>query len=550
MKKINKNKLVISFLSFIYSFLLVFGFSYDKRGDATLIFGSISSFLLSSLIFFLFYIAFKFIIKKIFKFIDNYKYVKKDGKIIKFKDVFERHPFATSMVIMLICWLPYIICFYPIIMSPDPSFQIKQFFGIDNKYSYYVNLLDPNVIITNHHPVLHTLLLGSCLKIGVLINNHNLGLFLYSFIQILILSSTFSYSIKYLNKINIPFKFKFLVLIVYSLVPMFPFYSMSAVKDVIFSSLVILYTISIYDLFRNKNNHISNIKYLYLFILMVLLVLFRNNGIHMILLSFPMLIWLMKNKLKKLIVLFISILAFNVSYNDFILPFFKITPGSVREKLSIPFQQTARFVKYNEELLSADDKKKIDKILDISNLGKRYDPKLSDPVKEKFNPNATSQDLKDYFGVWFNCFFQDPALYVDATINNVYGYFYPLTSKWYIYRTYDSRITRDGFNYHFIREFSGERNVLGKFGEKFPQIPIVGLISNIGFNVWMLFLLTGYLIYKNKEKGLIILLPNLVLLLVCIASPANTYFRYAMPYVFAMPIMICLVLNYIKSSEE
>ena len=60
---------------------------------------------------------------------------------------------------MFICYLIYMIAFYPIIMSKDPSFQILQYFHIDNKYSYYSVLLDKNVIITNHHPVVHTLLL-------------------------------------------------------------------------------------------------------------------------------------------------------------------------------------------------------------------------------------------------------------------------------------------------------------------------------------------------------------------------------------------------------
>ena len=62
-----------------------------------------------------------------------------------------------------------------------------QFFHIDNKYSTYSILLDPSVIITNHHPVIHTLLLGSMVKIGTLLGSVNIGLFLYSIIQILIL---------------------------------------------------------------------------------------------------------------------------------------------------------------------------------------------------------------------------------------------------------------------------------------------------------------------------------------------------------------------------
>ena len=554
---LKKESIVIYVLSLIYSLLLVFGYCYEKDGDAGLIFENPLNMIISVLIFMVFFFVFKIGISKFYLYLDKKLFLKEktkakdiDKKKSKFRILFESHPFIVSMIFMLICWLPYIVSFYPLIMSPDPSFQIKQFFGIPNKYSTYATLIDPNVIITNHHPVIHTLLLGSCLKIGTLIGNDNFGLFIYSFIQILVLSSVLSYTIKYMNKLNVSYKFKLLFLLIYSFVPMFPFYSMSPVKDVIFTSLFILYTILVYDTFKYKELGISNKKIIYMIILMILLVLFRNNGIHMIMLSFPLLIFLCRNMWKKLLLVFLVILGFNTCYNKVVLPYFKITPGSVREQLSIPFQQTARFVKYHRDMLSYDDIHKIDVVLNISDLSLRYDPKLSDPVKNKFNRYANSEHLKDYFGVWFKCFFKDPALYVDATINNVYGYFYPFTSNWYIYHNYNDTIVKDGFDFHFIDEFESGRKILEDFGVGFPSIPIIGFISNIGFNVWVLFMLVGYLIYSKKKEGIVVLLPSLVLLLVCVASPANTYFRYAMPYVFAMPIMLCMVLNYVKSGGK
>lgn len=553
---IKKESYIIYILSIIYSLLLIFGFSYEKYGNASLVFKNPLNLFIAIVVFIVLFLGFKVAISKLYLYFDKCLFKKKKSiekkkiKFGKFKIMFDKHPFIISMIIMLICWLPYIVSFYPAIMSPDPSFQIKQFFGIPNKYSTYVNLIDSNVIITNHHPVIHTLLLGNCLKIGTLIGNDNFGLFIYSFIQILVLSSVLSYTIKYMKKIGVSDKFRLLVLALYSLVPMFPFYSMSAVKDVIFTSLVILYIILVYDLFKYKDYEISIKKVFYMILLMILLVLFRNNGIHMIMLSFPLLIWLCKNNWKKLSLVFILILGFNTCYNKVVLPYFKITPGSVREQLSIPFQQTARFVKYDFDKLSDEDKKKIDKVLGINDLANRYNPKLSDPVKNKFNRDTSSDELMDYFGVWVKCFFKDPALYVDATINNVYGYFYPLTSNWYIYHNYNDTIVEDGFDYHFIDEFSIGRRVLKKYGLAFPSIPIISFISNIGFNVWVLFMLGGYLIYSKKKEGIVILLPSLVLLLVCVASPANTYFRYAMPYIFAMPIMICMVLDYVKSGGK
>lgn len=469
-------------------------------------------------------------------------------KISKFRKIFDKHPFLVSIIIIIILWLPYIISFYPAILSPDPSYQIKQYFGIPNKYSDYSVMIDPNVTITNHHPVIHTLLLGTSLKIGHIIGNDNLGLFIYSVIQILILSSVLSFTISYMTKINTSYKYRILALLIYGLVPMFPLYAMSAVKDVIFSSLIILYIIMIYHVIKNKDFNLKAKHLIFMLILLIFIVLFRNNGFHVILLSFPFLIIFDKKNFKKLLIVFILFLGFNYSYNNIILPGFKITPGSKREMLSIPFQQTARYVKYHDDL--TDEEYEIyDKVLDMSDLASRYKPEISDPVKNKFNKYTTEEDLNEYFKYWFKDLLKDPVLYVDATINNTYGYFYPFKTNWYVYYKYDTRIVKDGFNYHY-NSLNTSRNYLSSFADKFPYIPIIGLMSNIGFNTWILFFLITYLIYKKKYRGMIYLIPSFVVLLVCVASPANTYFRYAMPYIFAMPIIIGLFMNYIKGSEE
>ncbi len=532
----------VSVLSLIYSLLILFGNSYMKIGNASLVF---NNYIISLLTLVGLFILARGIILLIFKFIDSYKIDenKKANRLISF---FDRHPFIVSIIVILMLWLPYIISFYPIILSPDPSYQIKQYFGIPNKYSNYSVLIDPSVIITNHHPVLHTLLLGSCLKLGNIIGNDNFGLFIYSLIQILILSSVLSFTISYMKKIKISYIYRIVVLSIYGLVPMFAFYAISAVKDTIFSSLIVLYTILVYHLIKNRNITLKLKHLIGIILLLIFIILFRNNGFYIVLLSFPFVVLTNKKNLKKLLIVFILFFAFNYSYNKIILPSFKITSGSIREVLSIPFQQTARYVKYND--LDPKEYEIYDKVLDMSDLAKRYKPEISDPVKNKFNKYTTIDDLKIYFKYWLKDLSKDPVVYMDATINNVYGYFYPLKLNWYIYHDFDKRIVKDGFDYHY-NKLSSSRKLLIDYGVNFPFIPVVGLISNIGFNTWILFLLTTYLISKKKYRGIIFLLPSFIVLLVCVASPVNTYFRYAMPYIFSMPVIIALFIDYIKRSE-
>lgn len=532
MKK--RKNVIVMLLSILLSIFLIVGNSFKKKGSFEFITNHLIIHTVTFLILiFIFYKVISFLFKKL----DNIKWKERQefNKIIK---IFNKHPFLFCFIIILICWLPYIISFYPVILSPDPSYQIMQFFHIDNKYSTYSILLDPSVIITNHHPVIHTLLLGSMVKIGTLLGSVNIGLFLYSIIQILILSSTLSYTIVFLKNIKIPKKYLLLCLIIYALTPVFPFYSMSAVKDVIFGSLIILYIISIYQ-FMNKKE-ITFKDMLKELLLMILIILFRNNGFHVILLSFPFLLFY-KNK-KQILMIFLLMLTFNITYNKVILPYFKITPSSIREVLSIPFQQTARYANEYDSELSEKDKKIIDQILEYDTLATRYNPELADPVKNKFNRYYKSEDLKEYFKVWKKGLFKHPITYIEATVHNTYGYFYPFKTNWYFYHKYDTRIVKKGFDYHY-NSLSSERNFLTIIATIFPYIPVIGFLVNIGFNSWILLFMACYLIYQKKYKSLVVLLPSFVLLLVCVASPANTYFRYALPNIFAMPLLFGIFLK-------
>ena len=465
-----------------------------------------------------------------------------DIKKSKFNTLLKEKPFIFSLIFILLCWLIYLIAFYPGILSPDPSYQILQYFGIDNKYSYYSILIDKSVIITNHHPVIHTLLLGSCIKIGIkLFNSFNIGLFIYTLIQTFILAATLSYTIKFMKEINVNEKYRKLCLFIYALVPVFPLYALSPVKDVIFGCLIILYVISLYKFIKNKCS--MNVKDIVReIILIILIMLFRNNGFHVVLLSFPFLFLTSRKNLKKYLLIFLVVISFYFSYNKVILPHFKITNGSVREMLSVPFQQTARYVKKHKNEVTKSEKKAIDKILDYDTIDKRYNPKLADPVKNKFNRYYTNNDLKNYFKVWLLELKKHPITYIEATINNTYGYFYPVETNWYVYIIPKKIVNDFGFDYSFNSLYI-LRYVLSAIALVFPYIPFIGLFVNIGFNTWILLFMLSYLLYKKNYKSIIYILPSLILLLVCFVSPANTYFRYALPNIFLMPTLFSMFIK-------
>lgn len=538
-----KNKITYNIISIIFSLLMLFGYSYDTVHNASLVFGNIGLISFSILKFIGLYFLFNTSIHLLDDIITTKKL--KNDKLPKILSFFDRHPFLFSFIVILICYLPYIISFYPVIINYDAANQVKEVMGIHTRYMDSVILLNPNVTITNFNPIIHTFLIGGLFKVGYLLGNVNFGMFLYSIVQLTIVISVFSYSIYYLNKIKVNKLLVMITLFIFALVPLFPFYAMTAVKDVIFSSLVLLYVIKIYDIMK-YNQTIK--QYIFFTLLVLLIILFRNNGIYTIILTLPILLLMKKEIRIPLLIVLVFNLSMDIGYNKVLLPHFEIANTSIREMLSVPFQQTARHVKYYEKDLTEEDKQKIDKVLGYKDLASRYEEDLSDQVKNKFNKYTTDEELKEYFGVWFKYLLKRPVVYIDATINNIYGYFYPNTSAWYIYHELNEKLPEAGFDYHY-NNLSWLRNILIGYGEAFPYIPIIGTIANIGMTVWIHILLLGILIVNKMKKYIPVLLPSITFILVCVVGPANTYFRYILPCIFALPIILCILYKELKSNS-
>lgn len=527
-------------LSLIFSLLLVFGFSYSIVGDSSLV---ISHFILIIINIIKIIVYYKFISTILNIFVIklktfNLNNIKLSNKITKFKNYYEDHPFKTTLIIILLAWLPYIISFYPAILSPDPANQIKQYFNMETHYIEGVNLIDENILITNHHPVFHTFILGGFTKIGDLLGSVNIGLFMFTCFQLFIVISAIIYTLLYLKKIKVPFVYRFIILLLFAFVPVFPLYALSSVKDTMFGALLIFFIIEIHKLLTNKEYKVKD--YIILALLLLIMMLVRNNGIYIILFSMITLLIIVKEKRLAILFVIIGSLVSYETHNKILLPSMHITPGSIREMLSVPFQQTARHTKYYGKEYTKEEKKVIDKILGFKTLGNRYVPRIADPVKNEFNKDTTNEDLMEYFKIWFKYLLKHPGVYIDATVNTVYGYFYPNTSYWYVYYNYDQRLKESNMDYHY-NNLKISRNILSSYAVIYPYIPILGSQVNIGFNVWTYMFLVVFLIAEKKKKYIVLLMPALTLLLTCVVGPVNTYFRYMFPLVISLPLILGII---------
>lgn len=530
-KDIKINKLYEIF-SIILSFILVLGYSYEIKSTGELFFVSIPNLLISLIKTVGYYYFFKTFIYYFIKIMQK-EYISNNKLIQKFSE----HPYLYSFVFLSICYGIFIILYYPGIINYDNANQIKEMMGMHTRYLDAINPISDSTL-TNFNPILHTIMLGGLFKVGYLIGNVNFGMFLYTLIQMIIVISIYSYAISYAVKQRISPIYSFISLIILGLVPTFGYYSITAVKDTLYTAFLLLFSIKVYDFVKKEK--VSKIDYLNIFLTSMLVCLFRNNGFYIVVVTIPFLL-IGKKKLPVLST-FVLIIATYMSFNSILLPTLGISGTSVREMLSIPFQQTARLVKLKGDEVSKEDRLVIDKILDYDNLAIDYNEDLSDPVKNKYNKDAENKDLMEYFGVWFKGLTKHPIIYVDATINNITSYFYPYESSWKVYHKLNPKLPEANFDYHYNNLNIG-RKMMHSY-EIFTEYSPLGLMLNMGIITW--FSILGFLMLCNKNKYYIFLIPNIISILFCVLSPANTYYRYIYP---SLVLMICM-LPLIKNSCE
>ena len=74
-----------------------------------------------------------------------------------------------------------------------------------------------------------------------------------------------------------------------------------------------------------------------------------------------------------------------------------------RKCFSLPFQQTARYVKEYGDEISEEEREIIAKVLDYDSLAEIYEPMTADPVKTTYR-SGSAGDLTAYFKVWLKEF--------------------------------------------------------------------------------------------------------------------------------------------------
>lgn len=149
-------------------------------------------------------------------------------------------------------------------------------------------------------------------------------------------------------------------------------------------------------------------------------------------------------------------------------------------------------------------------------------------------------------------FLKHPMVYIEATLNNTFSYYYPFYNEKVLgdYQFYikGAPVATGYFDIHYITPVK-IRTVLAEYAQIWKKVPGFSQLVDPGFYTWILLLLAGYLIYRKRTRDILLLIGSAINILICIASPVNGLLRYALPLMACTPLLIYLTVREEKESE-
>lgn len=556
----------ICFFWFIISLQFVIGSNMQTKGysiqniqDAVI---SILKIIFLSMIFIsLHYSIMKLVekIKKDKKQVEIKEEIKKCENQVEVKEKTKKYNWLKYFLIIIICWIPTLLAFYPAIISYDGGYQIRDYFFFGKM---------------NHHPLLITILYTAFYQFGLrFLESPTLGMLLFSVFQMTFMALVFSYAVKFIEETDKKW-LRNLSLIFYALFPYNQLFSMMTTKDVIFAGLTIIFIINLYKMLEGKYKFLD---YVFLVLIGVVMLLSRNNAIFTLKVSLPFIILvLIKNKrnlIKIILIFLITIFLYQVinsalytlrgnassggGTNDSILT----SIGKVGDEGNLrlfPFSQAvAKLVNEKENELTEEEKEQITYYFkDYKELAEVYKSNIADNTAAMINGENINSDKKEFFKFMWQLGKKYPIIFIDSFLNTARGYWYLDDNSFNRIWNKERPETMGALELFCLPIGTGKYSViedskLPKLKEfykamccqnKYEQIPVLYLLFQPATYFYIALVNLLYSIYKRDKNKLVIAIFLFVFFASCFLAYCSIV-RYIYPIIVNVPIMASLAIK-------
>lgn len=519
---------------FIIAAQFVIGHSLEVQGYSI---SNFSDFLIKSINIIILATSFTFIHYSI---LSIYNKIKKESTLKVTKN---KYRFIIYFFIIIICWIPALLAFFPIIPNYDGPYQI----------------MDCNTgSIGTRHPILHSLLLNLFYKVGYnYFGSYNNGMLLLSIFQMTVMALIFSYSVKFVYDQTNKKWIRNLSILFYAIFPYNQLFPLMTTKDSLFGAFLLLFVIRMYK-FVTKEPTIKD--FIFLIITCLLVLFFRNNALYALILFLPFaIICLFKNSKKVLNILCVFMLSIFIymTCNTLLISSLNAIVDGSQEKYSLFSQAAAKIYKERKNDLEYDEIEKLAKFFNgHEQIGDLYVTYLADNTKLLLDSNNIDNNKMEFLEFTLHLLVKYPREFIDSFLNTSRGY-------WYICDNSFNQVYHDSHPdtmgaleltfFDFVKENCKlvpdsklpklqmfYRNLI--CGNEYRKIPIIYVIFQPAIYFYAVIAFMLYSLYSKDHSKLLIGMLLFCYFLTCYFGPV-AIIRYMYGVMVCTPVLLGLSLN-------
>ena len=433
-----------------------------------------------------------------------------------------RKTWIIYLSVIMLFWIPVILSFGPVILSPDSRYIIRQALGEEP--------------LTDVHPVLYTLALRLFLKIGIALGDILIGGYLFGLFQSFFLAGVVSYLLYWLRKRGCPAAFVWLSLALFILTPGFAGLSITLWKDIPLNACLLLFTVNLYEIYETDGQWLCEGKKAAAFMTLCVAICFlRANGYHLVVICLCLLAIAFKNHRKRCAALFLPLIVIipvirGPVYNAVGLK----NLGSV-ELAAVMIQQVANAV-VTDAALTVEQTEFLEQIMPIETIKQAYVYGSVDPLKyhPEFDRNFFNENFNGFVRLWFELLPENTDAYLTGWLRETMGYWKP------------GFATSTGYYVEEVSDYRGLKtiDVIGSLAGRSPR-RILHEHSNfisLGTLAHLTAFCAAFLIAERRGRAVICLTPVLVLWAgLMLIAPVYAEYRYMLVAALALPLLLFLL---------
>jgi len=449
------------------------------------------------------------------------------GKSDRFFSWIKKHPVLALWILFIVAYLPYYLTFFPGNCGRDTWESVHMVLG--------------DIPWTNHHPVLFTGLLMVVIKAtGFLPLTVSVGIF--SFLQMISFAAVLAYVTMRICKMKVVWPVKVFAVLMCAFHPFMGMYSIYLSKDVIFSEIMLLLCLKIYDLIKEDGKPLGvPLECVKLAVLFLLSTMLRNNGIYIAIVMALVFLVLYRRYWKQILIVFVCVIGlFRIWYG----PVFEaigIEKQSFAEAASVPLQQVG-YVLWEGKEFDTEDMAFLETLMPVEKVKEVYEPGYTDPYKfnEEFDDAFLNENVGEFMKVWSHGLTKFLPEYIEAYLHQTVGY-------WHYGETNSVCTQGIAENTLGVEQIDVVENLTGislePIFEKLVlagrKAPIVCVLGSMAMQMFMVLLLILQYVRNGNAKQGLYLIPLVILWgTIMVATPAFCLLRYLFPVFLLWPFMI------------